>query len=598
MRHRLRAASTCLPALLAGVIFCTNAFAASANGYRVLHHESVDVKSEKGTGATEHMSFEAYGRRFELTVTPNERIRRGMPANLKQTVPLAGSIDGIAGSWARVTRSPSGLRGMLFDGHDIYAIEPAAEVAPVSVEPMSAGAGDTVVYRLSDALMPVETMRCEIATPDATPESPATAADALQQLSTELHTFQIAAVTPLKQVRVGVVGDFEFVSQFTSSTPEDAIVARMNIVDGIFTSQLGVKVSLATQTLFRTASDPFTQSAASDLLTEVKNFRNGSQAQKALGITHLMTGRHLDKTTVGIAYIGGLCSAQFGASLSQGGLNTTQAALIAAHEIGHNFGAPHDGETGACSATPTTFLMAPQLNGSDQFSACSIQQITPVINNANCLTAYIPPDASVEVANGALAATVGTPLVASFTVRATGDDASANVNVTILLPIGLTLQSASANGGTCTSGAGTASCSLGTLAAGDARQIDLNVTPTQAGALALNFSVSSSNDPNAANDNGAITINASGTTPPPPPGTPPPSSGTGNSSGGGGGGGGSLDLVMLAMLGATLAATSLARRRRSAGPSPRRAAWAGRALRSLRRPCPLARRFPSSSLPA
>ena len=569
MQHLSRAACLCLTAWLASIGFCASALAASSNGYRVLYHESVEVKSEKGTGASEHMSFEAYGRRFDLTLAPNERIRRGMSASAKQTVPLAGAIDGVSGSWVRVTRSASGLRGMLFDGHEMYAIEPASEVAPVSVQPMSATDGATVVYRLADALMPVETMTCEIAIPDATPDSPATAADALQQLSSELHTFKIAAATAMKQVRVGVVGDFEFVSQFTTSTPEDAIVARMNIVDGIFSAQLGVKVSLATPTLFRTASDPFTTSKASDLLTQVKNFRSGSQAQKALGITHLMTGRNLDTTTVGIAYIGGLCSAQFGSSLSQSGLNTTQSALIAAHEIGHNFGAPHDGETGACSATPTTFLMAPQLNGSDQFSACSITQMTPVINSATCLTAYIPPDASIEVASSTLTATVGTALVASFTVRSTGDDASANVIVTVSLPSSLTIQAVSVNGGTCTNGAGTASCSIGTLAAGDSRQVDLNVTPTEAGALALNLSVDSSNDPNAANDTGTITINASSTTSTPPPPTPPSSGGTGSSSGGGGGGG-SLDFVMLAMLGGTLVATS--RRRLSRGLSRRPAA--------------------------
>ena len=547
-------------AVLAGSTFCASSFAATGNGYRVLHHEAVDVKSEKGVGASEHMSFEAYGRRFELSVAPNERIRRGMPANAKQTVPLAGTIDGISGSWVRVTRSASGLRGMVFDGHEMYAIEPAAEVAAVSVQPMSATGGETVVYRLADAVMPVETMTCEIAIPDATPESPPTAADALQQLTTELHTFQIAAAAPMKQVRVGVVGDFEFVSQFGSTTPEDAIVARMNIVDGIFSTQLGVKVSLATPTLFRTASDPFTQSKAPDLLTEVQNFRNGSQAQKALGITHLMTGRNLDTSTVGIAYIGGLCSSRFGASLSQSGSNTTQAALIAAHEIGHNFGAPHDGDPDEkCATTPNTFLMAPQLNGSDQFSACSVAQISPYINNSTCLTTYIPPDASLDVTTGTLTATVGTPLVASFTVHATGDDASANVTVLVTLPASLTIQSVSANGGTCTNGAGTASCNLGTLAAGDSRQVDLSVTPTAAGTLTLNLSVDSTNDPNSSNDTGTITINSSSTAPPPPPVTPPASGGTGDSSGGGG----SIDLVMLVMLAITLAAVLRKRRRRA-----------------------------------
>jgi hypothetical protein len=542
-------------ALFAGLIFSATAVAAPTHGYRVLHHEAVEIATHKGIGASEHLSFEAYGRRFEVTVTPNERIRRGMPASLAgSTLPLQGTVDGLAGSWVRITRSASGLRGMVFDGHDMYAVEPASEVAPVSVEPMNGASGETVVYRLSDALMPVETMRCELAKPDSTPESPPTAADALQQLTSELHTFQIqaqtAAATGLKQLRIGVVGDFEFVSQFTTSTPEDAIVARMNIVDGIFSSQLGVKITLATPTLFRTATDPFTKTAASDLLGELRTYRSGSQAQRALGITHLMTGRNLDGSTVGIAYISGLCSAEFGASLSQSTFNsTTQSALIAAHEIGHNFGAPHDNESGsACESTPATFLMAPQLNGSDKFSQCSLDQIAPVLAKATCLTAYNPPDASLEVAVPTLPATVGTALVASFTVRATGDDASANVNVSVTLPSTVTIQSITANGGTCTTGAGTPSCNLGNLPAGDVRQIDVNVTPTAAGTQTLNLSLTSTNDPNSSNDSGTITLNAAASTPPAST-TPPPSSG---SSGGGGGGGGSMDLFMLAALGGTL----------------------------------------------
>jgi hypothetical protein len=175
------------------------------------------------------------------------------------------------------------------------------------------------------------------------------------------------------------------------------------------------------------------------------------------------------------------------------------------------------------------------------------------------------------VANSSLNATVGTALVASFAVRATGDDASANVSVTISLPTSVTLQSVSANGGTCTSGAGAASCNLGNLAAGDSRQVDLNVTPTQAGALALNLALDSSNDQNTSNNSGIITLNATSTTTAPP--TTPPSSGGGTSATSGGGGGGRLDFALLALLGATLlgGARSVTRRR-PADLSRRRAA--------------------------
>jgi hypothetical protein len=400
-----------------------------------------------------------------------------------------------------------------------------------------------VVYRLSDALLPVDQMSCDIVQPDGS----STAADAFAQLSQELHTQAAASeALAMKQVRVGVIGDFEFVSQFnsTQTTPEDAIVARMNIVDGIFTSQLGVKISLAPPTLFTTASDPFTKTKASDLLMELRTYRGKTQAQLALGLSHLMTGRDLDGDTVGIAYIGSVCDNSNASSLSEGRRTTTQSALIAAHEIGHNFGAPHDGETGACQSTPQTFLMAPRLNGSDQFSACSVQQIQPVVSAARCLSAYVPPDASLVIANPSLQATVGAPIVASFLVQALGDDPSNNVMMTATLPTSLNIQSVSANGGTCTNGAGTATCTLGTLAAGDTRQIDLTITPTEAGALNINLVLDSSNDANSADDTGTIAVTASstGTVSPTPPAT------GGSTSSGGSGGGGRLDLTLLALL--------------------------------------------------
>ena len=77
----------------------------------------------------------------------------------------------------------------------------------------------------------------------------------------------------------------------------------MNIVDGIFSSQLGVKISLAPSVIFTSASDPFTKSKASDLLTEVRNFRRGSASQLALGLTHLPALAHIaiDGTVMGSA---------------------------------------------------------------------------------------------------------------------------------------------------------------------------------------------------------------------------------------------------------------------------------------------------------
>jgi hypothetical protein len=520
---------------------------AAGGDFRVLHHQAVQITSRAQVGAQEHVSFDAYGRRFELTVAPNERIRRALPAANTTTMPLQGTVDGIKSSWVRITRSTGGWRGMIFDGQSLYAIEPAADIADAVVEPLTVSGSAPVVYRLDDALLPIDQMSCEIVHADA----PATAAQAFTNLSHELQAQAATAeLSASKQVRVGVVGDFEFANLFaggTLGTPEEAVIARMNIVDGIFTSQLGVKMSLAPTKIFSNADDPFSKSVAGDLLTELRTYRGGSAAQLALGLTHLMTGRDLQGDTVGIAYIGSVCDGQNAASLSEGRRGTMQSALIAAHEIGHNFGAPHDGETGACQSTPQTFLMAPRLNGSDQFSACSVAQIQPYINNSRCLTAYDPPDAALNIGTTSMPAQTGTAFVVSFLVQALGDDASSSVSVTATLPTSITIASATANGGTCTTGAGTATCSLGTLPAGDTRQVDMNLTATESGSLSMSLRVDSANDANSGNDAGTITIAASGN-----PVTKPNPPTTGGSTSGGGGGGGRVDLVLLVLLFGTL----------------------------------------------
>jgi reprolysin-like metallo-peptidase family M12B/uncharacterized protein DUF11 len=521
---------------------------------RVLHHQAIQVNSRPEAGASERLTFTAYGRHFDLNIAPNERIRRAITTRGSQTMPFEGTVEGVPGSWVRITRSPSGWRGMLYDGQELYAIEAAQDIAGSTDETLNVSGAAPVIYRLADALLPPdEVLVCEVVEPDA---DPPTAAAAFRSLSSELH-IQAAELAPMKQVRIGVIGDFEFATLLsTGASPEDTIISRMNIVDGIFSSQLGVKISLAPSTIFTTANDPFTKSKASDLLTELRNYRRSSTTQSALGLTHLMTGRDLDGDTVGIAFIGSVCQGSSASSLSEGRRSSLTASLIAAHEIGHNFGAPHDGESGACASTPQSFLMAPRLNGSDQFSACSITRMTQTVNNASCLSAYIPPDVSLEMTTPSPQATVGAAFTASFVVRATGDDDSRDVSVTASIPTGLTLNSVASTGAICGGGGGSATCTFGTMVAGDARQVDLGLTSTAPGSLVVNVMLVSANDASSSNNTGSLSVTSSGTPAPPPPPPPPPGGGgnTGTASGGGGGGG-ALDVTTLVtMLGISLLA--------------------------------------------
>src|SRR5690606_21754732 len=141
------------------------------------------------------------------------------------------------------------------DGEEVYAIEPEADVADAIAGSADEAGSNPVVYRLSDALPPLTDQFCDVA--EASGAGAAnTALDVYKAAVADVRLH--AADYPSRQVRVSVVADYEFAQAFRFGiSPEEAIVSRMNVVDGIFTSQLGMKVELATPTIFRDPNDPF-----------------------------------------------------------------------------------------------------------------------------------------------------------------------------------------------------------------------------------------------------------------------------------------------------------------------------------------------------
>jgi hypothetical protein len=500
------------------VVLLTGAIESSAADFRILHSESLTVRAEElgASNATVtaspavSLSFAAYGRQFALELEPNDRLLARLPpaqrAALQRFAVYRGRIDGLAGSWVRLTRIGSGLHGMIWDGEELYVIEPRQSAEAFMIAPALGAQSANIVYRLSDTQSDLGPGFCAVR--QSGEKSPALAA--YQSLVAELRQNAALAAAPTSEMQVAVIGDFEF-STDQGVNAQSVALARMNSVDGIFSDQVGVRLTVSSVRIFATASDPFSDATAADqLLDEVGTYKNtAANGIRATGVGHLMTGRNLDGSTVGIAYLESICNPLFGVSLSEGGneISSSSAVLVAAHEIGHNFGAPHDGETGtACESTLPNFLMAASLNGSNQFSQCSLDQMQPIIAAAQCVTPLSFRDAALSVAPAQVNASLDQATSLAYTVSATGTLQVDGVMVTIAIPAAITVISAVPAAGNCSTGAGMVTCDLGSLPGSSSRRIDLSVRGTQEGTFVASATMTAANDADAQNNAADATL--------------------------------------------------------------------------------------------
>jgi hypothetical protein len=230
----------------------------------------------------------------------------------------------------------------------------------------------------------------------------------------------------------------------------------MDVVDGIWYSQVGIEIVLGPITVMTDANDTFSATTdPTDLLSEVAKYRGNLPSSDGSGLTHLMTGRTMDGNIVGISYLGAVCNGEYSASLSQSSVSTTMGALIAAHELGHNFNSVHDGVAGVCASTPQTYLMAPTINYSNQFSSCSLGQINALVATASCLEKVAAPTSTPPDSSTGSSSSSGT---------ASGGSTSSGGADTVSDPTTSGTNSSSGTSGSGSSGGGGGSLDLAWLA--------------------------------------------------------------------------------------------------------------------------------------
>lgn len=348
--------------------------------------------------------IEAFGRRFVMTLDPNRALLASLPAPQRARIAagdlfLTGALEGIPGSWVRLNRIDGRFSGGFFDGSELYLVDRAAGFSGTRSRGLSPD--QTIVYRFGDLDLPGLVDHGGVKPGERTgPATEGVSYDGFVEHLREVATLQGTAMFAMP---LTIVSDVQFTGRHGGNTA--AVVAgRINFVDGIFSSQLGTGITLLHHKILD-SNGTLTSSNAGELLDQFGTFLNSGAGSSIplLGLAHLLTNRDIFSvdddgnqrpSTVGIAYLGVLCNPFFGLGIDEDLDSDTTSALVIAHELGHNFNAPHDGQagdgqSGACVDETFNGIMNPFINGSQQFSDCSLREMSVEVGGASCLVEAI-----------------------------------------------------------------------------------------------------------------------------------------------------------------------------------------------------------------
>lgn len=274
-----------------------------------------------------------------------------------------GSIIGHDGSVVAATYDEAGFRAKIqFGDGSRYWVEPiASQVASASPE-------QHIVYRDEDLMGRNEVCAEPVSDPN----------------HVDVDAGSVAAMTGLAIAELAVDADYEYYLAHGSSTTavQNQINTVINAMNVAFERDVQIRHVITTIIVRTTASDPYTYTNSDLLLSQFKSHWNANQAAVQRDVAQLFTGREIDSSVIGIAYLGEICST-LAYSVVQSDFNGSALAYqtdLSAHELGHNWDAGHCN----CATPPST--MNPYITGANLFSSLhSIPSITAYRDSRGCL---------------------------------------------------------------------------------------------------------------------------------------------------------------------------------------------------------------------
>ena len=276
--------------------------------------------------------------------------------------PYQGYVNGQANSRARLTLNENFIYGYVSLNDEIYFIEPLSYFQPLAENNLF------VVYNQKDVL-PKKENKC----------AAIELGERKQYFQPQMEIEPEAEEKVVGQcliLELAIASDYSMFQKYGSiAGVENHNVAVMNNVQGNFDDEFADEIQflIVEQFVVNTSGgDPWTSSTnAGTLLNSFRNWGpSGFSAVHDLG--QLWTDRNLDGSTIGVAYVGQLCTGSRYHLLQDFSNNAQLLRVLTAHEIGHNLDAVHDGSG--------TWIMSPTVSTATNWSALSVSDINNEIS--------------------------------------------------------------------------------------------------------------------------------------------------------------------------------------------------------------------------
>jgi len=177
--------------------------------------------------------------------------------------------------------------------------------------------------------------------------------DRLAWVNREDRVMSVASSQDItRRATLAIETDWEFTGTlFGGNTSASSAYATTLIgaVGEIYIEQIETDLEIGFLRIWSNSSDPWTSSNTSNQLSQFVSYWNANMGSVTRHAAHMLSGRNLGG---GIAYLYGLCSDGFDYAVSanldgsfpyplQDHNSGNWDIMVTAHELGHNFGAPH-----------------------------------------------------------------------------------------------------------------------------------------------------------------------------------------------------------------------------------------------------------------